>query len=150
MVEDWIQLSINRYFHDNRGTFDLYIYGQDESILNGFMRSSNSWAELKISGPNKSTPTAVEDIRELWIHVMCCTKPSNDLALPAKILNKFLSLFLTTIPIYKLGTDPEDDGTQLGCLQLITQPIDVINWGKLNPSDSVSYQAIEGQYKLVA
>lgn len=149
MIEQWIILSVNRYFNDNKGSFNLYVYGQDESILDGFMRNSDSWAELKLSGPTKANPTAVEDIRELWIHVMCCTKPSNDLALPAKILNKFMSLFTTMIPVSKLGTGPGNDGTHYACLQLVTQPVEVINWGKLNPSDAVSYQAIEAQYKLV-
>jgi hypothetical protein len=150
MKDYWIVLSIQKYFDTNKGSFALYSFNEDESILDGFMANEPGWVELKISGPNIATPSAADDIREIWIHTMCVSKPNKDLTFATKLLQHFKDLFTTMIPVFKFGNETGDDGTAVGCLQLISNPVEVINWGKLNPSDSTSYQAIEAQYKLVA
>lgn len=133
----YLELSICKYFAND--TYKIYTPREDQEILNRLIETEKQWAEIKFNGPSPSQPTEIESTAEILIHVMCASKDQQNLIVLPDMVGFFASKFTTTIPVKKYS----DDGTDFGCLQLITQPIDIVDWGKLS---GINYKSIEAMY----
>lgn len=55
--------------------------------------------------------------------------------------------FKNGIEVFKLGNGPDDDGSSLGCIQLIS-PITVSVFGQVDPTTSVLRATLESDYQM--
>lgn len=143
----WCYTSINKYFDDRKSQYNLYIEGdlreeQKEAEL----------AELRIDGPEISRPSKGTFYLGVEINVLCQTHLDPRQHYTAqRMVGTFTKIFTNTIPVYKYGGGPLDDGSLLGCLHLLGgggEAVDVNYFGVIKSDTKILQTSIEGHYRL--
>lgn len=143
----WCYTSINKYFDDRRGQYELYMEGdlREEQI-------NTELAELRIDGPEIFRPSKGTFYLELQINVLCQTHLDPRQHYTAqRMVGIFTKIFTNTIPINKYGTGPFDNGSLLGCLHLLGgggEAVDVNYFGIIQSDTKLLQTSIEGHYRL--
>lgn len=134
----WITSSINKYFMDNDEDYKLWLEG--ESITDILAKQDH--AEIRI---DMDVLFVAKDSHHIpiYINILCVSSiNSQDIYKIQRMVGKYLSLFITSIPIYQYGDLPT---TLVGCAQLQDQVI-ITNFAE---KDNMQRTSLEGEYRLV-
>lgn len=146
----WIFASVTKHFYDNRGGYEMWIEGQ--------RRKSGTHAnqvEVRMDGPDLTEVS--KDYWRVFIEVnLLCSVLLDDQSYHTihQMVGDISSKF-TNIGVFRLGvgTDPENDGTQLGCLELVQHPapsrgrLRIQHFGQVNPETPLIRATVEGHYQ---
>lgn len=140
----WINASINDYFQSNRGSYPLFIEGQD---FNPISDGGNAWCELHLSvGPTITETVKNQFEVDLTLTLVCSALPtSTEEDAIHRLSGYFANLASSSFPIKKYG----NDDTLLGCMQPI-EDVRIIQWGYVQiPSETplrVKQTHVESSY----
>jgi hypothetical protein len=104
-------------------------------FLEGQIRQTSDWddfIEVRMDGPywREETKNTFTLRVEVNILTQVAILPEKNLY-TAPTIDGIVAEYLTTIPVYKLGDEAGDDGTQIGCLDLVRNPASR-DWSKRN------------------
>lgn len=150
----WLMASVRVHFAELIGATDVLIYEhtgpKDYLDMNG--RPVKGYAELRVTGPYYRAMSLSEGWYDIDINVLC--------SIPLKMTNAdeierliglYYSLMTPTIGVFKYGNGPDDDGSQIGCLELLPQregDVKVSRFGQANPDTQFIQATVEAQYRL--
>lgn len=125
----WFGASVNKHFKpmDPVEGIPVFFEGQVRQTFD-----LDDFIEVRMDGPYWRELNRNEFL--LYIEVNILTQVN---ILPDKNLYRILTIdgiiaeYLTTIPVYKLGNEAGDDGSQIGCLTLVGNPA-LRDWSKRN------------------
>jgi hypothetical protein len=150
MQADWVRwcyTSINKHFDDRKEQYDLYIEG-DERVF----QDEAEFAELRIDGPNIFIPQKNLYYLDIQVNLLCQTHIDPREHYRGQIMvGTFMRAFRNTIPVYKYGDGPLDDGSLLGCLHLQRdrrEKIEVSYFGVIKTDIRMTQTTVEGHYRL--
>jgi len=143
----WIKASCAKHFSG--------ISDETKFFVEGFVRDTENlpdWVEFRIDGP-----FIKEHTRESWelaieINVLISVTEGVDIYRQEVIVGRVTELFLDCIRVYRYGNGPDDDQTELGCLELRKpsnrEKLTVSNFGKLRPDTQLTQASVEGHYLM--
>ena len=144
----WVCASILKHC-DDIITIDTFIEGMDRQT-----RDQTSLAEIRIDGPWFN-----EQNRDYWrlyieLNVLVPTvMDDDDLYLHYRNIGDVNMCFQNCIPVYKYGDGPDDDSSQLGCLQLVIdrydrEQIKTANFGQIDKSVQLQQATVEAHFEM--
>ena len=146
----WLSASVNNHFSqlEAEGT-DVFYEGQ--------VRQTAKWddfIEVRMDGPFWRETTKNEFILKIEVNILTqhTIQPSKNLY-KAQITDGRVGELLTTIAVYKLGSEVGDDESQIGCLTLISNPASR-DWtkhnefGQVEPKTKLRQKSVEAHYKI--
>lgn len=146
----WVNLSLNKYFDTNKGSYFLFIEGQEVD----FSQAGAAWAELHLStGPDINEVSRDSYIIDICVTMMCTVVYNTDDQLLNKITGFFQNLMSQCITVYRYGTDTGDDNSVIG----VFQPIKIARtmpWGpaivdgKMRGQLRVKQQSVEQDFRM--
>ena len=144
----WSIASLSVHFDANKGTYPLYIEGDERATTN-----LKTFGELRFDGPfikNPSNGIYYLDI-ETNILVQAHMDP-DDLYAGLKAVGVFAAAFVNRIKAYKYGNGINDDDTLLGCYRLMTtrnnDSVDIGQFGIIRQDTRLTQYTIEGHYRM--
>lgn len=152
-ISRWIQASLAVYFDTVAATIPLtfFVEGVDE-------RSDDSMqvehAELRVNGPYVR-----EVSRNYWrIHVDINVMLTDYMKMSTESAydinhwgGVFLNAMLENLPIFKLGSGVDDDGSLIGCLTQRTgfsEPVRLIHFGQVSREDRIRQAVVDGRFEM--
>ena len=141
----WLKASIYSHFDDRKGSYHLSLEGQ----LPKDTTEKSSWAELRVDGPYVS-----ELSKDYWrlyveINVLISAQQSPDnLYAYDTMLGHFLSIFESSINVYKYGGDDE---SLVGCLNMLVETrqfLQVSQFGQIEPDNHLQQSVVEAHYQM--
>jgi len=144
----WIFASITKHFDAYKGSYPMYIEGQNRND-----RTEDDLFEVRVDGPyfTEVSKGYWHIVVEVSILVQSAIKDGgfHDIH---KMVGKMASAF-QPIRVFRYGTGSDDDGTQLGCLQLIAdlsrrERIEISHFGQLQPALRITQATVEGHYGM--
>jgi len=149
----WIFQSLASHFKSVADGISLlyFVEGIDERS-NDTMQDNH--VELRVSGPElKEVSNGYYDVKVIVNFLF--TKNMDEVSADAFDIIQWTGVFademLKPIPIYKLGTGAEDDGTLVGCLQVHkgrNQAVRVFHYGQLDKDTRVRQSAMDALYGM--
>ena len=144
----WCFASISKHFDDNRQGIPLFIEGQPRDT-----RALDAHIELRVDGPEVN-----ELSRGFWrlyfeVNVLVEWK-QNDANYHTQHQNVgIVAKIFTCIPVYKYGTNPQDDGSFVGYLKLLSdwrrgESVEAHNFGVIDVGTRVMQSTVEGHYEM--
>jgi len=148
---DWIRwtfASIAKHFDDAKGTYPLYIEGDERDT-----DDLRTFGELRMDGPFITTLPNGLFYLDIEINVLIQSHMSlTDLYAGLKAVGQFATAFVNVIKTYKFGDGGNDDNTLLGCFRLRTgrthNTIDVSQFGIIRQDTRITQYTIEGHYRM--
>jgi len=136
----WIAGSIYKHFITNKGSYTLFVEGQERktNLLSDFL-------ELQWDGPDIDLYPSDEYNAEIEICVRVFTTIGRDIYLIDKMVGQAMVGFTKTIPVYEIEDSP---GTQIGCLQLISGTLRTHRYGVERPDNKILQSTVEARYKI--
>lgn len=149
----WIFASISKHFNDGVNALTpvlpLFIEGQHRNT-----RTIKDFVELRVDGPKWREVSKSCWFGRVEINVLITSHmDESNYHRIHTTAGDIQNLFQQRIPVYKLGSNPQDDQSFLGCLELI-QDLRGIDSLELNhfqqrAADTLIQQAtVEGHYKI--
>ena len=108
-------------------------------------------AEFRMDGP-RVRPVPGGDIYN-WIAVNILfntAMDSQEFHEKHRLVGEIVSAFTESIPIFRYGDGPDDDGEQIGCFALLDRGLDTIrvnHFGQIDPAIRLEQGTIEGHYE---
>jgi len=146
----WIMRSMRKHFDDNTGALAMFAEGEvrKTSGLKDFI-------EFRFDGPyftlvSKGYWRVYTEVNILLTSAL--DEANNDrIHINTGIVAKAFSQLL---PILKLGSDVEDDDSQLECMTLLgdtegRERIQISHFGQIEPKVSVLQASVEGHYEMM-
>jgi hypothetical protein len=135
--------SVTKHFVDNRGSYNLYIEGEDID-----MAKLTEWAELRINGPRIKKENKVWYVY-LDVNIMCSVK---DTATNVYRSQKIAGYFATKMNVIQVK-QPLPGNDLISCLTLrqdVEHQLELVQWGRVDPALEISVIAtsIEAFYKM--
>lgn len=144
----WTTASIVKHFTDNISGVDVFVEGEERPT------NPTNLVELRIDGP---------EIRELHqnyfrlyveINILVqVTIDDTNLYSQEDVIGEVCNAFSNIITVYKKGLDSEDDGSFVGCYNLITRGrnadgVKVFRFGQIEQDIRILQSTIEGHYEM--
>jgi hypothetical protein len=140
----WIFASLCVWFDNNRGSIPMYVEGDDANTAD-----LADYIEFRMNGPLMEEFSKGSWRFDILINILVVSK-RNDKSIHTMQSNigTMQAAFATNIPIYKFGTGPDDDRTQLlGCMTLCDQ-IETTLLGQVSPDTKEQQAMVEGHYRM--
>jgi len=142
----WIFASVCQHFRGTLLGVDLFIEGERRATSD-----LQSFCELRIDGPDLTEVSRNEFRAYMEINVLIQQAIGNDLYALRAVAGEVQAAF-TDIPIFKYGSGVGDDGSSVGCLQLIQkEPRERIAFryfGRIKPDVPLEQATVEGHYEM--
>ena len=145
----WIQLSVCKHFTDIITTLHVFVEGQERRT-----NQKSDWCELRVDGPwlRQYTRTDLGVYTEVNSLISTFIDDTN-VAKEATNIGLVLAAF-TDLTIYKYGSEVADDGSVVGCMQLlptddIRERLEIARFGQIEPEYNLLQSTIEGHYKMI-
>lgn len=146
----WLVASVNKHFSQL----------EDEDIkvfYEGQVRQTADWddfVEVRVDGPYWRQTTRNNYIVRIEVNILIqhSISPAKNLYTITTINGK-VGRCMSTIPVYKLGSETGDDGTQIGCLELVSNPASR-DWtrhnefGQIETKTSLRQESVEGHFQI--
>jgi len=143
----WLYASVNKHFMDRKGSYNLYIEG-DERVF----QNESEFAELRIDGPFIKQPQKNLYYFDLEINVLIQTHlDPNKLYKNLEAIGVFTKAFSNTICVYRYGDGIFDTSTLMGELHLqrdLGENVDINNYSIIKEDTRLTQSTIEGHYRL--
>lgn len=145
----WIFASISKHF-DSGLTLPLFIEGQYRDTA-----GVSDFVELRVDGPKWT-----ESSKDCWkgiVEVNCLITSHMDesnyhtIHTNAGIVQ---NLFQQRIPVFKLGSNPQDDDSFIGCLELMQDlrgrdALELNHFQQIDVKVLIQQATVEGHYKII-
>jgi hypothetical protein len=145
----WICASVASHMDEAFKLYDPPL----QMFLEGTPRATDNledWTELRMNGPCFSSGSEGEWIVEkLEVNIFIQSKFNQQDAYRIYKNIGLVCAAFTQIPVYKLGDQPQDDGTLITCLNLKTsgrEELKVIQLGQVTPTTQLVRAMVEGDY----
>ena len=111
------------------------------------------WLEVRVDGPRIRRITKTQYDIYCEVNILCCVVPNQNVN--SYRIHDLTGIaaegFTNEVALLKIGpaTDPENDGTQFGCLRLESgarEAIRVNIFGEVRPDTAMVQAAVEGHY----
>lgn len=146
----WIFASVTKHFYDRRGGYEMWIEGQRRRG-----GEDANQIEVRMDGPDLTEVS--KDYWRVFIEVnILCSAVLDDQSFHTlhQMVGDISSKF-TNIGVFRLGvdTDPSNDGTLIGCLELVQHPspsrgrLRIRHFGQVNPEIALIRASVEGHYQ---
>lgn len=144
----WIVASIAKHFYGYKGTYHLYIEGDERDT-----DELQDFAELRTDGPFITRVCKQLMFLDVEVNLLIQSlMDPKDLYAGAKAVGVFARGFTNSINVYKYGNGPNDDDSLLGCLVIRTKrnenTVDIGNFGIIHQDTRITQFTIEGHYRL--
>jgi len=142
----WILASIQKHFDDRRDGLKLFVEGTYRNTS-----EDANFIELRVDGP--SLTEISKDWWKIYVEVnilVQATMSDTDFHKIYTDVGTVLAAF-TNIELFKYGTESYDNGSQFGCLRLLSdargkQPVRIYNFGQVETSIPLMQSTLEGHY----
>lgn len=132
--------SLNKYFKAALPGYKFYTIGEDPRL-----NTSETYFWLRIDGPTVIQNSANDYRLEVTINLLISCFIERDLYILEKLIGLGSKAFITQIAAYQI---PESPLTQVGCLQLESEKLDVHRYGQEKPEVKILQAGIEGTYAI--
>lgn len=136
----WIFASISKHFDEQRQGIPIFV---DQG-----MSEDKQYFEIRVDGPfwKQISKSSFQGVIE--INVLCVVKKEVDDFHAIYRLTGIISaaMMMNQINVYKYG-DPGDNSF-LGCLIRMNDPIDVKNYGQIEPDVPILQSTVETTYRI--
>jgi len=144
----WIVASIAKHFDGYKGTYHLYIEGDERDT-----DEMRDFAELRTDGPDITRVCKQLMYLDIQVNILIQSHMDpSDLYAGARAVGIFSRGFTKSINVYKYGSGPNDDDSLLGCLVIRTKrnenTVDIGNFGIIHQDARITQFTIEGHYRL--
>ena len=144
----WIVASISKHFDSYKGTYFLYIEGDERDT-----DDIADFAELRTDGPFISQPCKGVKYLDIEINLLIqSAMDQEDLYAGVRAVGQFATGFTQVIKVFKFGNGVNDDDSLLGCLRTRAKryedTIDIGNFGIVHQDTKLTQYTIEGNYRL--
>jgi hypothetical protein len=144
----WITASINKHFDARKQSLPLFIEGKHRET-----RSEKDFLELRRDGPYLTELS--KGLWRVYVEVNILIQSAMDDTNMYRI-DKNVGITVvacTDIPVYKYGDESYDDGSLLGCLNVVAdnrgkERIQVNHFGKINTSTPLIQATVEVHYEM--
>jgi hypothetical protein len=149
----WIRASINDYFAGIATTRELpfLVEGIDETESET-IRATNH-VELRVGGPSTISRSGDFHLR-VGINLLFTGIMGEQLENPYDIIEHVAAFQVAMhdpIPIYKYGEGPDDDGSHLGCLALVSgrnELVESYDFGQVGKEERVRQLMLDARYYI--
>lgn len=146
----WLSASVNKHFKQLECT-GIPVFCEGE------VRQTSDWddfIEVRMDGPYWKEDTRDDFLLQIEVNILTqhTINADKNLYEALKTDGKVASL-LATIPVYKLGNEEDDDGSQIGCLKWYRNPLPR-DWarhsefGQVNPKTNLRQRSVEAHYEI--
>lgn len=161
----WIELSVNKFFDTNKGSYALLFEGQEVTLdTAGLVNPQTSlttvlpdapkqaWAELHVSTSDLDEVTQGYFTGNIVLTLMGTALYTLDDTLLSTLIGFFSNVMTSCIPVYKYGITDADDDSKITDF-VPRGKLRIINWGavQLNQAQGplrVKQKSIEQLYSL--
>jgi len=147
-IPRWILASVSKHFDARRESLDMFIEGQHRDT-----QDKKNFIELRVDGPyfTELSKGYWRIYSEINVLVQSAMDDQNFHTIWTNI--GIVAAAFTSIPVYKYGNGPDDDGSLFGCMNLISEArgkerIQVSYFGKIAPSAELQQATVEGHYEM--
>lgn len=151
----WVHSSINKHMKAvalANGAIPIIMEGIDDRTDN-FMEQAH-FVEVRVTGPHIRQMSKDYFLLNVDLNIFV-TSNFGEVGSNRYEQNRIVGVFQNTmedrIPIYRYGTEDEDDGTELGCLSPIPKNNDFIrafHFGQVNDTDRKKQAAVDAKYYM--
>ena len=145
----WLLANVNGHFASGMAAADPEIdvvrEGQPLDVPDG------NRIEIRMDGPFQAQYSKIEIIANIEVNIFVTTIIDDKNYLTHSVLVGQVTALFTSIPVYKCGDGPDDDGSLLGCLKLKTKgkdPFEARNFGQIAQQIRLNQSTVEGHYKI--
>ncbi len=151
-LEQWIFLSAVEFFRQR-----IEIDAELKYFVEGEHRSTDKdleYVEFRMDGPSSEEVSKNYWFHNVEINLAISVIKNEDIGRIHKIGGQVKAGFNKEIPVFKYGkdTDPENNGSLIGCLQLRTdfreRAIVLAHFGQLDPNLNILQATVEGHFRL--
>jgi hypothetical protein len=146
----WIFASMVKHFDSLKQDWPLHCEGHHL----GDNDENAKHLEFRMDGPRYTQLSANEYRIKVEINILAsAVMNDSDLYLLLEGLGIAAEAFHNAIPVYKYGDGLGDDGTLLGCMQLLTdtlgkQGVKTYNFGQIHQTQKIQQGTVEGHYVM--
>jgi hypothetical protein len=143
----WLRASVIKHFATELAIFNPHVEGVKRTDM-----CKDDFCEIRMDGPYFAEISKnVYDVTvEVNILIQTAMTRSKNLY-THEIIGGAVCAAFVTIPVFKLGQESGDDGTQIGCLQRMDQPqrpIKVNDFGQIEAATLLRQATVEGHYNI--
>lgn len=143
----WTFASVSKHFDDRKSTAFLFIEGQD-SLTN----EQRDWLELRMDGPFIQEVSGNFFFLDIEINVLVSAIMNEDnYHVIHTLVGIAVAAFTNQIELFKLGDNPQDDQSLIGCYLLRSQGREatiISHFGQIDPDKRLIQASVEGHYRL--
>ena len=153
MWTKWIHASVASYLKSVAQSVPVASLVEGIEDRDQTFQEAQDRVEIRFNGPYTTNPSSGYYIAKIGINVLVTSnmggKRKNAYMLD-DLLGKFHEALDQPIPIYKLGTDENADGYQLGCLVMSNDKlgIRVLHFGQIDTNDRVRQGMVSANYQI--
>ena len=139
----WTLIAFNKAANAVRGQYPVYIEGDERTtaLLRNF-------AEVRLDGPDITEPSKGCFFLDVNFNLLINSKvDTEDLYAIERVIGQFQKAFTNVIAVAKLGDDPIDDLTHLGCYMLQSE-IEINKFGIVQDGIRLMQSTIEARYRM--
>lgn len=142
----WIHVSIHKHFSDAMAGegIPLYIVAQPRGT-----RDEKTHVELRIAGPEFIQQSQIEVDVTLGVNLLISVHLNDENAHQYLNVEGQVAYHCTSLQVYRYGdpANPDNDGTLLGCLDLVGS-IDTIQIGQVDKDTNLVQAMIQAEYRM--
>jgi len=146
----WIVSSVNNYFNTNCGTLPMYIEDQPKE-----RNTQKDYYELRIDGPYTYDQQGGKYDLVFEINALISSVKDDTSMYRIRQNTGLIESLCVSIPCYRYGSDPLiDDGTFLGCLELLPKTrrgperIKTSYFGQIRVDVQIIQASVEAHYHI--
>jgi predicted transport protein len=142
----WIFASVSSFFDSKKSTLDMFVEGTD--MLG--RRKDKDYIEFRMNGPSGTEVSKAYWRLDFEVNVLVCSlKDEKNFHRLLSNIGIVTSMFFGAIPIYKLGSGPDDDPKEmLEDCAVREEEIRVNQYGQFDPALPVLQATVESSYKI--
>lgn len=145
----WVMASAAKHFDDRKQSLFMYVEGFDRTT-----EQESDYIEFRLDGPyiNELSQNYYRLDTEINILIVSMVN-DQDIYRIHRHCGLVSRIFFDPIMVYKYGAGADDDGSLLGCMQLV-QSLDqrefvrVTHFGKIDPAKPILQSSVEGHFHL--
>ena len=150
----WVRISIGKHFKTvaNSLGLPLQIAGVDDPDSDIFQAAQRS--ELRIKGPSIKTHDKGIFTTYSYVNVLFTEVAGEEGQNVYSIVDKvgeFQVRMFDAIEVKRFGNGTQDDGTTIGCLELVSgknDPVELFDFGQLTDNDRVRQLMLDASYYM--
>lgn len=132
--------SLDKYFSTALTGYKFYTIGEEPRL-----NTVENYYWLRVDGPEVKLETANKWRLEVVVNLLMTSFNERDLYKLEKLIGLGAKAFINQIAVYQIPTDPL---TQVGCLQLKSDQLDVHRYGQMKPETKMLQASVEAIYAI--